>query len=590
MTIFKKLIFLLTPREKKQSGLLMLMIIIMAFLDMIGVASILPFMTVASNPDIVDKNNILNTMFQTSKNFGVENTYDFLIVLGALVFVLLIISLTFKALTTYVQVRFIQMLEYSIGRRLLKGYLMKPYVWFLSENSSDIGKTILSEVQEITSRGISSLVKIINHGMIIFAIIMLLIASNVKLAFTIFVTLGGSYLLIFYLVKKLLNNIGEARLKNNELRFKFVNEAFGAAKEVKIGGLENIYLNNFSEAAKNYAKSKATAGLISKLPRFFLEALSFGGILLLIIYSMALLGNLNTFLPTISLYVYAGYRLLPALQQVYSASTQLRFVDLSLDRIYQDLKKLNVSETKKALSNCKPISLEKLISLKNISFTYPGSTRLIIKNLNLNISANTTVGIIGSTGSGKTTTIDIMLGLLEAQKGKLEVDGQEITNFNLKSWQKSIGYVPQYIYLSDDTIASNIAFGIDTKSIDYNQIKKVAKIANLHDFVEKELPEKYQTIIGERGTRLSGGQRQRIGIARALYGKPKVLILDEATSSLDNETEKVVIDAIDNLDKKITIIMIAHRLNTIKKCDVIFKLDKGNLINSGTYNEIVNSN
>jgi ABC-type multidrug transport system fused ATPase/permease subunit len=290
------------------------------------------------------------------------------------------------------------------------------------------------------------------------------------------------------------------------------------------------------------------------------------------------------------LYVYAGYRLLPALQQVYSASTQLRFVDLSLDRIYQDLKKLNVSETKKALSNCKPISLEKLISLKNISFTYPGSTRLIIKNLNLNISANTTVGIIGSTGSGKTTTIDIMLGLLEAQKGKLEVDGQEITNFNLKSWQKSIGYVPQYIYLSDDTIASNIAFGIDTKSIDYNQIKKVAKIANLHDFVEKELPEKYQTIIGERGTRLSGGQRQRIGIARALYGKPKVLILDEATSSLDNETEKVVIDAIDNLDKKITIIMIAHRLNTIKKCDVIFKLDKGNLINSGTYNEIVNSN
>ena len=210
-----------------------------------------------------------------------------------------------------------------------------------------------------------------------------------------------------------------------------------------------------------------------------------------------------------------------------------------------------------------------------------------MEDININIPSKSTVGIVGTTGSGKTTMVDIILGLLEVKKGTIEVDGNIITEKNTRSWQRSIGYVPQHIFLSDDTIAANIAFGVDTKDVNYEAIEKAAKIANLHDFVLEELPKKYQTTIGERGVRLSGGQRQRIGIARALYHSPQLLILDEATSALDNQTEQAVMDAVNNLGKNITIILIAHRLNTVKNCDIIFKLDKGRVIAEGSFDELI---
>ena len=297
-------------------------------------------------------------------------------------------------------------------------------------------------------------------------------------------------------------------------------------------------------------------------------------------------GGFNNALPVISLYVFAGYRLMPALQQIYYALTQITFVSPSLDKIYEDLKDLN----KTNLSQDQTIqSINESIDLKNINYNYPNAEKKILKNINLSIKAKTTTGIVGATGSGKTTTVDIILGLLEPQEGTLEVDGNVITNKNLRSWQSLIGYVPQHIYLADDTIAANIAFGKDLKDIDPQNIERTAKIANLHKFIIDELPKKYETIIGERGVRLSGGQRQRIGIARALYNNPKLLILDEGTSALDNYTEKAVMDAVNNLPKEMTIIIITHRLDTIKNCDVIFKLDKGKLIGQGTFDELINN-
>ena len=584
MQTLKKFLFLFSSQERFHAGLLLIMIVIMALLDMIGVASILPFMTVLTNPDLIETNIFLKKLFKLSTFFGVQNNQEFIFSLGFLVFLLLIISLSFKTLTTYAQIRFVKMREYSIGKRLVEGYLNKPYSWFLFRNSSDLGKTILSEVQQLIDSGIKPLTELIAKGMVAIAIIILLILADPKLAFIVGFSITGIYLVIFYFLRKFVSQIGQKRLLHNQLRFKLISEAFGATKEVKIGGLENTYVKSFSKSSRIYAQAQASAQVVSLLPRFILEAVAFGGVMLIILYFINLTGSFNSVLPIISLYVFAGYRLMPALQQIYASITQINFISSSLDRIYIDLKNFEVFETD---HNKGVITFNQNLSLKNISYNYPNSSRTALKDINLDIPAKFTVGVIGSTGSGKTTLVDIILGLLKSKEGSLEVDGNIINNQNLRSWQRTIGYVPQHIFLSDDTISSNIAFGLEPKDINKVLVEKASKIANLHNFVIDELPKKYETIIGERGIRLSGGQRQRIGIARALYNNPKVLILDEATSALDNQTEQAVMEAVDNLREDVTIIIIAHRLNTVKNCDKIIVLERGEIKKEGKFDELV---
>ncbi len=342
----------------------------------------------------------------------------------------------------------------------------------------------------------------------------------------------------------------------------------------------------FSDPAQTIAKNIASSSVVQQLPRFILEAIAFGGIMILILFQMKQTGSFNNALPFISLYAFAGYRLMPALQQIYGTFSKFDFIIPSVNNIHNELVRLKVINSN---DNQSKILFRKKIDLKNIYFNYPNSSRAVLKNINITIPANSTIGLIGATGSGKTTTVDIILGLLEPQKGSLEIDGDIITNNNFRSWQKHIGYVPQFIYLSDSSILSNIAFGVEPNEIDEDAVVKSAKIANLHDFIVDELPDKYQTIVGERGIRLSGGQRQRIGIARALYHNPRVLILDEATNSLDNYTEQAVMEAVNKLGKKMTIILIAHRLNTVKKCDMIYLFDKGEIKDMGSFKELIKS-
>ena len=487
MQTFKKLLFLLSPNERRKALMLLFMILIMALLDVIGVASILPFMAVITNPNIIETNSILNNMFQASATLGVEDNQQFLFALGVLVFVLLIISLIFKAFTTYFQTRFVQMREYSIGKRLVEGYLQQPYSWFLNQNSADLGKTILSEVAQVISGGIKPLIDLIAKSMITIALIVLLIIANPKLALIISVSLSLVYGFIFFFIRSYLNKIGEKRLKNNQLRFKTVSEAFGATKEIKVGGLEQTFINSFSNSAQILAQTQAISSILSQLPRFFLEAIAFGGTMLIILYMMKLTGSFNNILPIISLYVFAGYRLIPALQQIYSSFTRLTFVGPSLNKLYHDMNKLKSVEQNQ---NEGVLKLNKSIVLKNLCYDYPNASRTALKDINLIIPVKSTVGLVGTTGSGKTTTVDIILGLLEAQKGTLEIDGKIITKKNLRSWQRSIGYVPQHIYLADDTVEANIAFGLNNKDISQEGVEKAAKIANLHEFIIEELPKK----------------------------------------------------------------------------------------------------
>ena len=588
MSTIKKLLFFLTPSERKRAVLLIFMILIMAFIDMIGVASIMPFIAVLTNPEIVETNNFLNLIFQASFFFGVETKDQFLFFLGVLVFFFLIFSLAFKALTTYAQLKFVQMRQYSIGKRLMQDYLNQPYSWVLSRNSAELGKSILAEVTTIIGNGMTPIMDIIAKGTVTFALLVLITIADPKMALMTGLTLSIFYGIIYKFTRNYLKRKGAERLKANEIRYTAVSEAFGAVKEIKVGSLENFYIKRFSSSSKILAQNQAYSQTIASIPRFALEALGFGGLLFVILYLMSSGGTLSSVLPIIALYAFAGYRLMPAIQKIYSSISQLRFAGPALDDLYNDIKSLIRSTEKNQDQNV--LQLKEMISLKQVHYSYPNTSRTALKNININIPVRTTVGFVGATGSGKTTTADIILGLFQPQKGVLEVDGKIISNQNNRSWQRNIGYVPQHIYLADDTILSNIAFGIDIKEINKEAVIRAAKIANLHNFVMNELPKNYKTEVGERGIRLSGGQQQRVGIARALYHNPQVLVLDEATSSLDNQTEKVVMDAINNLSKDITIILIAHRLNTVKKCDTIFQFEKGEVVGQGTFDKFMEGN
>ncbi|MDB9718236.1 ABC transporter ATP-binding protein/permease, partial [Candidatus Pelagibacter sp.] len=529
-------------------------------------------------------NFLLFFLFKKSSILGVTTVNQFLIFLGSAVFLLLIISLCGRALMNYAIINFALMREYSLGRRLIENYLHQPYKWFLNSHSAEIGKSILSEITIVIQGAFLPTMVLISQITVTTAIIILLIITDPKLAIAVSMVIGFSYMAIYLLVKNKLNKIGAQRLKANSDRFAAVSEAFSAFKEVKAGGLEKVCIDLFSKPAKIYAKNNIIASAIGLLPRYFLEGIVFGGMLLLILFLMVNKGNFEDIVPIIALYSFAGYRLMPALQQIYNAKTQIRFSEPALNNLHKDI--VNLKKYKKPEIELSDFTFKEEISLKKINYNYPNNEKHSLKNIDLTIPAYSKIGIVGSTGSGKTTMVDLILGLLEPTTGTVSVDGRIINKENLRSWQNSIGYVPQQIFLSDTTITNNIAFGFDPEKIDQRLIERAAKIAQLHDFVVNELSNGYKTKIGERGVRLSGGQRQRIGIARALYKNPKLLIFDEATSALDNQTEQVVIEAINNLKNEVTIIFIAHRLNTVKDCDIIFKLEKGEIIDSGSFNEI----
>jgi len=386
-----------------------------------------------------------------------------------------------------------------------------------------------------------------------------------------------------------LKRLGQARIDANKERFTALSEAFGALKVVKVGGLEQAYINRFANPAEIFAKGQSAAKVIAQIPRYALEATAFGGMLLIILFLMKESGNFDSALPIIALYAFAGYRLMPALQQIYAAFTQLRFAGPALDALHKELSSL---QTMNNDQNCHlaTMQLNQDIRLEQVCYRYPNGSQQALKGIDLIIPAHSTVGFVGETGSGKTTMVDVILGLLEIQEGTLKIDSQPITATNCRSWQRSIGYVPQDIYLVDGSVSANIAFGVNAKDIDQQAVERAAKVANLHEFVVNGLPQGYATTVGERGVLLSGGQRQRIGIARALYHNPQVLILDEATSALDNLTEQAVMEAVSNLSHDITILLIAHRLSTLRQCDQIYFLELGEVKANGTYEELIASN
>ena len=585
LTSLKKFLELISSSEKKKLLILIFMILVMALIDMLGVASIMPFMAVLANPELIETNRIIGAMYAYS---GSANKESFFFFLGLIVFFILIFSLFFKGLTSYLQIRFAMMCEYTIGKRFIEGYIHQPYVWFLNRHSSELGKNILSEVQNVILNIVMPLVTIFSQGAVVIAIFLLLLFIDTTLSLSVLLFLGIFYFGIYKIMSLKLSAVGKSRLESNEGRFTAVMETFAASKEVKIGNHEDFCIKNFSKPAKIYAQKQITAEVIATLPRFIFEAIAFGGLMIFILYLTNNQGNFSNSIPIVTLYAFAGYRLMPALQFIYRAFSQIRSAESSLVLLHSDLtslKKINSGS-----DNFGIFKFEKDIQLKNIVFKYPNSENPILQKLSLKILAKNVVALVGKTGSGKTTIVDLIMSILDPTSGTLEIDGKIINKNNCKSWKKIIGYVPQQIYLANNTIESNIAFGVDADKIDFSEIERSAKIANLHEFVTNHLPDGYKTFVGERGVRLSGGQRQRIGIARALYHNPQVLIMDEATSALDNLTEKAIMQTINELRKDVTIIIIAHRLSTVQKCDQIYLVDDGKIAAQGKFEELVKEN
>jgi ABC-type bacteriocin/lantibiotic exporter with double-glycine peptidase domain len=584
MEIYYKLLSLLNRSEKIIFYKLLTLMLIVAILDTVGVASVMPFVAIVSDSNLIESSVFLSGLY---KMVGLADKKEFIFAIGISVFILLVITLSLRAFTIYAQLRFSLNREYSISLRLFEGYLNQRYSWFLNNNSSDLGSKILSDVGNLIHTCITPLLTMISQGAVSILIISLLVFVDPTLAFTVGIVLCLSYFIFYCSTSNFMARIGVEKHEANHKRYQIISEAFGAVKELKLARLEKTYISGFAKPAEIYAKHTASAQAISQLPRFALEAIAFGGMIIVVLFLMKKNSGLVSALPIISLYAFAGYRLMPALQHVYGAFVQIRFANKTLEVLHQDLKNLTNLELNEVESE---ITFEKCIRLQEVEFTYPNASLPAIKRVSLTIPINNIIGLVGVSGSGKTTIVDILLGLFEPQHGSIYIDDALIDRKNIKSWQNLIGYVPQNIYLSDSSIASNIAFGTDVSKINYNEVIKAAIVANLNEFILNDLPHGYDTIVGERGVRLSGGQRQRIGIARALYRKPKILVLDEATSALDNITEQNVMDAVHNIGRNITIIIVAHRLSTISECDIIFQFKDGCLVGKGSMKELINSN
>ena len=560
----------------------------MGLMDTLGIVSILPFITVLSNPEILETNSIVIDLIKKLRIFGINN-YDKLIFFTGLIFLILFIfSLIFKSFVSYLQIKFSYMREHSICQRLTKHYFNQPYVWFLGRNSSDLCNNILSEIGQIIFSSIFAMINFISQIILVFMILTVLLFINPKATILLISICFLVYGLIYLFIKKRFVTLGEDRLRENKNRFLALSNIFSSMKTIKIYGKEDYFVNHFFRSTLAYAKNNTFAQTISILPRYFVELIAFGGVIIFILISIEIIEDFNKILPSITLYVFAGYKLLPALQQAYHNGIQMKHASNGLTNLCNDLKNYEIQE-KESTKISNQINFEKQLKLKNISFKYPNSKNLILNNLNITIPAFSKVGLLGKSGTGKSTLIDIILGLLKANSGKIEIDNVEVNDLNITNWQNKIGYVPQQIQLLDATIKENIAFGVDLSKIDSKKIEEVAGSVNLHNFIINDLPNGYNTIIGENGARISGGQKQRIAIARALYRNPSILIFDEATNSLDQFSENIVLEAINNLDKKITTITITHRIATIKNCDIIFLMKDGKIKFQGGYCDLENS-
>ena len=585
LKVIKQLFVLLTDKQLKQFYLLQVLVVIMAFTELLGIASIAPFMALVGDISILETNGVFAQLYQLS---GLNNPMDFLFYTGVIVLVMLTFSTVISMFTTWRLSIFGARIGTEIADRLYSYYMQQSWQFHASGSSAQLTKQVSTEAARISSQIVQPLM-IMNSKLVLalFISISIVIYDPVIAILGLFI-FSLAYFVLYRLVRQKLESNGQQLSEVSTQRFRLMNEGFGGIKDVLLLNRSHDFITRFHDSGKVFARAQGTNIAISQVPRYFIELIAFGAMISLVLVLIKVhSGNLGEVLPILAVYALAAFKLLPALQQIYSSLSQIKGNTAAFEAVKDDLERsFDSQKTSSDTVVSTPIDLKRSIKLSNIEFSYPGKERPAVDGVNMSIPVNSVIGLVGSSGSGKSTLIDLLLGLLTPQQGGIYVDDVRITADNKRAWQDLLGFVPQSIFLSEGSIAENIAFGIPAKDISLKQVNKALNLANLTELVE-QLPDGVNTRVGERGVQLSGGQRQRIGIARALYHEAEVLVFDEATSALDGITEKIVMDAIHEFSGQKTIVMIAHRLKTVEKCDLIYFMEHGKIIDHGTYQELV---
>ncbi len=574
---------ILTRKERQLFVALIAVNVLGTASEVLGIFSVLPFLALAGDPSLCLSQEPFKTVFQFC---GFKSELSFVVAAGMTTIVAIVLSNVINMGSLLFRTAFCNSVLSEMTGRLFRGFLSRPYPFFLTRNTAVLGKELLHETQNFFTYALEPITIMIARGLQVAAVGIALVVFDWRTALLAAGLFAAFYGAAYVLLMQRLHRHGATRFATNERRFKLVAEALAGIKEVQLFGRHSWYAQAFDEDSRIMSKATYWLTLISMSPRFIIEVLIFTALVASVLLKVAQGQSFNELVPVLGVFAIAGLRMLPSVQLLFQNAALITSSHIAITRmqgLFRDVDALQSAPPLPAPSSAR-LPLRERLAVRGVTFRYNPMGRAVLENVSLDVPLGSCVGICGPSGSGKTTLMDIFLGLLRPDSGELCVDGRALPTADTPAWQRTIGYVPQSIYLIDGTLAENIAFTINRGAIDMAAVVRAATLAQLHSFIEStELG--YETQTGERGVRLSGGQRQRVAIARALYRDPDVLFFDEATSALDSESESLVVEAVQSLAHTKTIIIIAHRLTTLRYCDTIHELRKGRIVRSGAYED-----
>ena len=570
--------------EKRRLLAIAPLLALAALVEVVGVAAVMPFLALLADPGSLASLPVVGGWLG---GVDPDAASEALPIAGLVLASLLLTANALLIATSWWVHRFAWGLNHAISARLLRHYLRQPYAFVLQRNTAELANKVIVEVRQLCDQGVRAALELLTRSTVILALVSFLVVLDPLLAVVAFVSLGTVYGAIYLTSRRFLRRIGREIVTAGAARLKAVNEALGAFKELRVAGREEAAHAQYLPPSKRFGEVQAAVGVLVMVPRYALEAIAVGGVVVVASLLSGRDGGTVAALPVFGAYAFAGLRLMPAMQQLFGAVARLRFVSGALDAIEADLG-LRADLESDEDADAADFTFREAIALRSVSYAYPsGDGEHALEDVDVILRRNQSLAIVGRTGSGKSTLVDVLLGLLTPMSGNILVDGSPVPPERRRAYRRLFGYVPQSIYLLDDSIARNVAFGLPDDLIDHEAVRRACRQAQIADFIEAELVDRYATRVGERGVRLSGGQRQRIGIARALYHQPQVLVFDEATSALDVHTEQQVYAALEAIARERTVVTIAHRLETVAKADRVIVLEAGRIVDEGPPRDVL---